>query len=101
MKNTNKPTQKQLKTLMLFAQNYSLQVIANKQRVSISTIRHRLRKLETKYPDIFKNVLDLRRIYKQNKGKIQNVNLPSYFCDTPSIEQSKWDNAVDLIKEKF
>jgi len=66
-------TNKQITTLLLFAQNYSLQTIAKKQRVSLSTIRERIKALSEKHQKEFNNALGLRKIYKRNRDKLKHI----------------------------
>lgn len=66
-------TNKQQTTLILFAQNYSLQVIAKKQGVSLSTVRERIKALSEKHRKEFNNALRLRKIYKQNRDKLKHI----------------------------
>lgn len=72
-------TKKQTTTLVLFAQNYSLPVIAKKQRVSLSTIRGRIRALSKNHQREFNNALALRDVYRQNKKAIKNPKRFSNF----------------------
>lgn len=65
-------TNKQIKTLVLFAQNYSLQTIAKKQRVSLATIRERIRSLSKNHSKEFNNALALRETYKRTRDAIRN-----------------------------
>ena len=60
-------TDKQTKTLLLFAQDYSVVAIAYKQKVSQSTIRERIKALSKSHPDEFDNAISLRRAYKKIK----------------------------------
>lgn len=66
-------TNKQIKTLILFAQNYSLQVIAKKQGVSLATIRERIKSLSSHYPEVFTRTLALRDTYKRNRKSVRNT----------------------------
>ncbi len=63
-------TKKQLQTLKLFAMNYSLDKIAQKLRVSKSTIRSRLRVLNLR-PE-FDNAYSIRSAYKCAKWNIEH-----------------------------
>jgi len=67
-------TNKQKKTLVLFAQNYSLQSIARKQRVSLATIRERIKSLSKNHCREFGNALALRNAYKRNRESIKNAH---------------------------
>ena len=68
-------TQKQIKTLVLFAQNYPLPIIAKKQKVSLSTIRERIKSLSINHPDEFNNALGLRNAYKKNYESIKQPHI--------------------------
>ncbi len=63
-------TEKQIQTLKLFAMNYSLDKIAQRLRVSKSTIRSRLKVLNPR-PE-FDNAYSLRCAYKQAKWNIEH-----------------------------
>lgn len=65
-------TDKQKKTLVLFAQNYSLQVIAKKQKVSLATIRERIKSLSRNHPEEFNNALGIRELYKRTRDALRN-----------------------------
>jgi len=66
-------TDKQIKTLILFAQNYSLKRIAKKQKISLSSIRQRIKSLSNNYPNEFERAVGIRRAYK---NAFSNVNKP-------------------------
>lgn len=66
-------TDKQIKTLVLYAQNYSLPVIAIKQKVSLSTIRERISNLQKNHAKEFENADSLRNAYKRTRNGIRNV----------------------------
>jgi len=66
-------TEKQQITLLLFAQNYSLPIIAKKQNVSLATIRERIKSLSKNYPKEFHNSLALRETYKRNRDKLRHA----------------------------
>ena len=63
-------TDKQLETLKLFALGYPLHVIATKQRVSLSTVRSRLKTINT--TSEFENACGIRNCYKRAKVNIKN-----------------------------
>jgi len=67
-------TNKQITTLILFAQNYSLQTIAKKQRVSLATIRERIKSLSRNCPKEFGNALGIRESYKRTRDGIRNTD---------------------------
>ena len=69
-----KMTDKQKTTLVLFAQNYSLQVIAKRQRVSLATIRERIKSLSKNYPMEFNNTIALRETHKRIRDGIRNTD---------------------------
>ena len=66
-------TTKQIKTLVLFSQNYSLATIAKKQKVSLATIRERVKSLSKNHSKEFNNALGLRETYKRNKDKLRHI----------------------------
>ena len=66
-------TTKQTTTLVLFAQNYSLQVIAKKQGVSLATVRERIKSLSKNHPEEFGNALALRETYKRNRESVRDM----------------------------
>ena len=66
-------TKKQQLTLILFAQNYSLQTIAKKQGVSLSTVRERIKALSERHQKEFNNALGLRETYKRNRDKLKHI----------------------------
>lgn len=81
-------TKKQTTTLILFAQNYSLQTIAKKQGVSLATIRERIKSLSKHYLIEFANTVDLRNTYKRNRGLIRDMkSLDRLDEDTVSIQK--------------
>jgi hypothetical protein len=65
-------TDKQRKTVILFAQNYPLTIIADMQDVSASTIKGRLRAFRKKYPQAFENLIAIRKAFEQDKYNIRN-----------------------------
>ena len=80
-------TEKQKTTLILFAQNYSLDVIAKKQEVSLATIRERIKSLSKNYPKEFNNAAGVRMAYKRNRIAIKR---PQNFYDCyMDIEQNE------------
>lgn len=81
-------TKKQTKTLLLFAQDYSVVAIAYKQKVSQSTIRERIKAMSKSHPDEFDNAISLRRAYKKIKKDIKYIS----YKDVQSN---------DIIKEIF
>ncbi len=67
-------TEKQIKTLVLFAQNYSLPIIAKKQKVSLTTIRQRIKALSKNHSKEFNNALGIRESYKKVREGLRNTN---------------------------
>ena len=67
-------TNKQITTLVLFAQNYSLQSIARKQRVSLATIRERIKSLSANHSREFSNAVGVRESYKKIRDGIRNTD---------------------------
>ena len=64
-------TDKQTQTLLLFAQNYSLQTIAKKQGISLATIRERIKSLSKNHSKEFGNAAGLRNVYKRNRDALK------------------------------
>lgn len=83
-------TDKQITTMVLFAQNYPLQTIARKQKVSLTTIRQRVKSLSRNHPREFGNALALRNAYKRNRDLIRNTKRLDLL-----------DNNLFTIKDKF
>lgn len=86
-------TKKQIQTLLLFAQNYSLQVIAKKQGVSLATIRERIKSLSKNHLKEFGNAAALRDTYKRNRDAIRNAKDFSNFpggVDVENIIQDRY-----------
>ena len=75
-------TKKQITTLVLFSQNYSLATIAKKQKVSLTTIRQRIKALSKNHPKEFNNALGVRESYKRTRDGIRNCEV-----NTTIIEQ--------------
>lgn len=75
-------TNKQVQTLLLFAQNYSMKTIAKKQKVSLTTIRERIKSLSQNHPIQFSNAAGLRDSYKRTRDGIRDCE-----ANTPIIEQ--------------
>lgn len=83
-------TTKQIQTLLLFAQNYSLVAIAKKMRVSLTTIRQRIKALGKNYSKEFGNAVALRRAYKRDRDAIRNAKDFSNFHSIDVENISKW-----------
>ena len=66
-------TDKQTKTLLLYAQNYSIIIIAKKLRVAESTIRRRLKKLQVHYSQEFMNAQGIRDSYKRLRDGMRKM----------------------------
>lgn len=75
-------TTKQTATLVLFAQNFSLQTIAKKQKVSLTTIRERIKALSRNHQREFSNALGIRESYKRTRNGIRDCEV-----NTTIIEQ--------------
>ena len=67
-------TNKQTATLVLFAQNFSLATIAKKQKVSLTTIRERIKALSKNHQMEFSNALGIRESYKRTRDGIRNTD---------------------------
>lgn len=83
-------TNKQTKTLILFSQNYSLAVIARKQKVSLTTIRQRIKALSKNHQREFGNALGVRESYKRIRDGIRNTD-----------RFDNMDSELDNIHTKF
>ena len=99
-------TNKQTTTLLLFAQNYSLVVIAKKQKVSLTTIRQRIKALSIRHQKEFNNALGIRESYKRTRDGIRNPgSLERYFIDEQSQKTSKfftnYTRSIDESKRLF
>ena len=99
-------TDKQKKTILLFAQNYSLQVIAKKQGVSLTTIRERVKALAKKHPKEFNNALGIRESYKRMRDALRSpMSLERYFIDEESQKTAKfftnYTRDIDESKKLF
>ena len=66
-------TDKQTKTLVLWAQNYTMSNIAKRLKVSISTIKTRLKQIKKSHLKEFNNTLSLRNAHKKLKNEIKNT----------------------------
>jgi len=80
-------TKKQKTTLLLFAQNYSLRVIAEKQGVCLATIRERIESLSKNHSKEFNNAANLRKTYKRNQESIRNAYYFDYESEDLAIRQ--------------
>lgn len=94
-------TNKQKTTLILFAQNYSLPVIAKKQGVSLSTIRERIKILSKNHSREFNNSLALREAYKRNRDAIRNLNCSSHNSYYGRDLDEMINDDIIKIKHKF
>lgn len=66
---------KQRRTLLLFAQNYSIRIIAEEMGVSERTIKERLRNLALRHRPEFIRALNIREVYKLERNAIRNVTV--------------------------
>jgi len=66
-------TEKQIKTMLLWAQNYTMPEIAHKLGVAVSTIKTRLKQIQHSHPKEFENTLGLRNAHKKTKKEIANT----------------------------
>ena len=83
-------TKKQTTTLVLFAQNYSLPVIAKKMRVSLTTIRQRIKALSKHHSREFNNALGIREAYKRTRDAIRNpVSLDGFLVAMDCKDKAK------------
>lgn len=99
-------TKKQIKTLILFSQNYSVETIAHKLTVSHSTIKTRLNAISRNYKAEFANVLGVRESYKRIRDGIRN---PKRFGGTINTSECAYhprkikgvDTDISRIHELF
>lgn len=63
-------TKKQIKTMLLWAQNYTTPEIANKLGVAVSTIKTRLKQIKKSHLKEFDNAISLRNAHKKVKNEI-------------------------------
>lgn len=66
-------TNKQVETLVLFAKNYSITIIAKKLKISRQTVKSRLNRIQKQYPEYFDNALSIRQSYKSIKRGLQRA----------------------------
>lgn len=66
-------TKKQTKTLVLWAQNYTMHNIATKMKVSVSTIKTRLKQIKKSHFKEFENTQSLRDAHKKLKLEIKST----------------------------
>jgi predicted DNA-binding protein YlxM (UPF0122 family) len=64
-------TDKQTKTLILWAQNYTMSNIAKRLKVSISTIKTRLKQIKKSHLKEYENTESLRNAHKKLKTEIK------------------------------
>lgn len=88
-------TNKQITTLLLFAQNYSLQIIAKKQKVSLATIRERIKSLSKNHSREFGNAFGIRESYKRTRDALRNPASLEWFL----TEKKRKDTAKLLTDE--
>lgn len=65
-------TEKQITTLLYFSQNYSLNKIAKKRKVTIQTIKTQLNNLKKNYPEYYNNAVSMRNTNKRLKFGLQH-----------------------------
>ena len=99
-------TEKQITTLVLFAQNYSLPIIAKKMRVSLTTIRQRIKALSKNHSREFNNAIGVRESYKRTRDSLRNpMSLERYFIDEESQKTAKfftnYTRDIDESKKLF
>lgn len=99
-------TDKQITTLMLFAQNYPLVTIAKKQKVSLTTIRQRIKVLSKNHSREFNNALGIRESHKRTRDALRNpASLESFLIARSykdKLEHLTGDSRnVDNIQEIF
>ena len=83
-------TNKQKTTLVLFAQNYPLVTIAKKQKVSLTTIRQRIKTLSKHHSKEFNNAFGIRGSYKRTRDAIRNpVSLDGFLVAMDCKDKAK------------
>ena len=106
MKLQSNMTTKQITTLVLFSQNYSLPVIAKKMRVSLTTIRQRIKALSKHHQREFNNALGVRESYKRTRDALRNpASLDSFLTAKKTKDTAKLltgdSRDIDNIQEIF
>ena len=99
-------TNKQTTTLILFAQNYSLAIIAKKQKVSLTTIRQRIKALSKHHSKEFNNALGIRESYKRTRDALRSpVSLDVYLivkkAKTTAKHNTNYSRDIDEVQEIF
>ena len=99
-------TKKQTTTLVLFAQNYSLVAIAKKQKVSLTTIRQRIKALSIRHQKEFNNALGIRESYKRARDALRNpASLDGFLIAKKTKDTAKLlagdSRDIDNIQEIF
>ena len=65
-------TDKQIETLLLFAQGYAIKKIAAMQMVGVGTVQQRLKRCKHKHRQAFDNACGVRNAYGRSKQAIEN-----------------------------
>lgn len=63
----------QIKTLALYAINYSYKEISQTLNISVNTVKWRLKTVRIKYPEYWDNAYSIRMSHKRNKIKLDNT----------------------------
>ena len=87
---TKKLTKKQQQFLILFAQNYSLTVIAKKQKISLTMLRKRLASILKYHKKEFNNARAIRKAYEKSRDSIKHAKK---FSDLSN--QEKYDIGIE------
>lgn len=99
-------TKKQVRTLLLFSQNYSLPVIAGKEGVCLSAIRGRLQTLKKSHWVEYNKALTIRQVYKNDRDAIRDMtDFQSHKRKNNDDEERDFEEFVSVgyngIKRKF
>lgn len=66
-------TDKQIQTLLLYAQNFSMPKISDRMGVCLTTTRCRLKALAKNHQREFNNALGIREVYKRTRDAIKQT----------------------------
>ena len=91
-------TKKQITTLLLYSQNYSMPKIAEQMGVCLTTIRQRLAALKVRHKREFNNALSIRGVYKRNRDAIRDTSPFSAYHKV--YENGKYIGLEDTVTDK-
>jgi len=79
-------TDKQIETLLLFAQGYAIKKVAAMQMVGVGTVQQRLKRCKHKHRQAFDNACGVRNAYRLAEQSISNpLSLSGFDCDDEYI----------------